>query len=162
MNRLWAPWRKEYVTRKMKERGCLFCEKFRSKVDRRNFVISRTRHSISLLNIYPYQNGHVMIAPKRHVKDLKNLNAGELLDLVNHLIWIQTLLQKAIRPGGFNIGINLGKVAGAGIASHIHIHIVPRWQGDHNFMPLIGQTKIISESLDSLYNRITHANKKTA
>jgi len=162
MNRLWAPWRRGYVTKKVKEKGCLFCSKQRSRNDAKNFVLARSHHAFSLLNIYPYHNGHVMIAPKRHVNDLDHLTAEELLDLTQHLILIKKRLKQVLHPSGFNVGINLGKAAGAGIIGHVHIHVVPRWEGDYNFMPVFSDTKIISDSLKSLYAQLAHVDKKTS
>ena len=162
MNRLWAPWRKKYVTHKVKVKGCLFCNALRSKNDKSNFVVSRSRHSFSMLNLYPYNNGHVMVVPVRHVDDLDKLNGAELLDLTQHLVRVKKLLKQTLKPEGFNIGINLGRGAGAGITSHVHIHIVPRWVGDNNFMPVLSSTKIISDSLESLYDQLIKASQKAS
>ena len=160
MNRLWAPWRKVYVTQKKKVKGCLFCNSFKSKNDKSNLVVSRSRHSFAMLNLYPYNNGHLMIVPVRHVDDLEKLNDSEIVDLNRHLISIKKLLKKTLKPDGFNIGMNLGRAAGAGITDHVHVHIVPRWAGDTNFMPVLSSTKIISDSLESLYEQLTQANSK--
>ena len=162
MNRLWAPWRKTYISRNKKAKGCLFCNSFKSKKDKNNFVVSRSQHSFAMLNLYPYNNGHLMVVPVRHVDDLEKLNDSELLDLNRHLIKIKKLLKKTLKPDGFNIGINLGRAAGAGITDHVHIHIVPRWVGDVNFMPVLSSTKIISDSLESLYEQLTKANSKSS
>ena len=160
MNRLWAPWRNAYVTKKKKEKGCLFCTKVRSKNDKSNFVLFRSAHAFSLLNLYPYHKGHVMVAPNRHVDDLDKLSDKELLDVTRHLLHVKRLLKKNLNPAGFNVGLNLGRAAGAGILGHVHIHIVPRWEGDYNFMPVLSGTQIISDSLKSLYGQLTHADKK--
>jgi len=104
-----------------------------------------------MLNLYPYNNGHVMVSPYRHVKSLELLSESELLDLMSLVNSTKVLLDKKLKPHGYNIGLNIGKIAGAGFAGHVHIHIVPRWTGDTNFMPLIAGTKIISESLDAMY-----------
>jgi len=153
MNRLWAPWRNKFVTiRKIK--GCLFCIK--GKKNARLFVIKRTGHSFAMLNIYPYNNGHIMVSPLRHVRDLKGLNDEELLDIIKLTRDIQKLLEKKLRPHGFNIGINTGKAAGAGYKGHLHIHIVPRWKGDSNFMPVIADTKVIPLSLKELYRLLVY------
>ncbi|MBI4970916.1 MAG: HIT domain-containing protein [Candidatus Omnitrophica bacterium] len=162
MNRLWAPWRKAYITHKVKIKGCLFCNALRCQNDKSNLVVRRTRHSFAMLNLYPYNNGHVMIVPARHVDDLDKLNEAELLDLTQLLIHVKKLLNQTMKPEGFNIGINLGKAAGAGITSHVHIHIVPRWVGDVNFMPALSSTKIISDSLQSSYEQLTQAHQKTS
>ena len=107
--------------------------------------------SFAMLNIYPYNSGHIMISPFRHVRDLKGLNDAELLDIIKLTRDMQVLLEKKLKPHGFNIGINTGKVAGAGYKDHLHIHIVPRWKGDSNFMPVIADTKVMPQSLKELY-----------
>lgn len=154
MDKLWAPWRSKYITSVKSIKGCIFCAKPKAKDDRSNYIVSRTPHSFSMLNIYPYNNGHIMIAPYRHVKDLNKLSEKEMLDLFNLLNESQELIARALKPDGFNIGINLGRAAGAGYKSHLHIHIVPRWVGDVNFMPVFTSTKVVSESLDALYSKL--------
>lgn len=151
MDRLWAPWRTEYISKVHSTKGCIFCSKPKQKDDKKNRVIERTRHSFSILNIYPYNNGHIMVVPFRHVDSLAKLSGEELADLMGLLNRTQDLLAKVLKPDGFNIGINMGRAAGAGVKGHIHIHVVPRWVGDVNFMPVFTSTKVISQSLDSLY-----------
>jgi ATP adenylyltransferase len=153
MDKLWAPWRINYVQGK-KSPGCLFC---RAK----DHLVFKTEYSFCLLNIFPYNNGHLMVSPKRHVKDLGQLKNDEVLDLIKALVLAKKLLTKILKPEGFNIGINSGSVAGAGIPGHLHIHIVPRWKGDTNFMPVLAQTKIISQSLEELLKKLRHAYAKT-
>ena len=148
MDKLWAPWRSKYIYSR-KRRGCIFCGMKISGKDKK-FVIGCSTHSYSMLNIYPYNNGHVMVAPKRHVKSLELLSAAELGDLIRLLNKTKTLIDKKLKPDGYNIGINIGKISGAGFPGHIHIHIVPRWIGDTNYMPVISGTKIISESLEAM------------
>lgn len=114
---------------------------------------------MAMLNIFPYNNGHIMVAPKRHLKTLQGLRDEEMLDLMKLLNIYQSKLEKLLKPDGFNIGINLGKVGGAGFAGHAHIHIVPRFIGDSNFMPILSNTKVISESLESLYKRLKSVDK---
>ncbi|MFA5085253.1 MAG: HIT domain-containing protein [Candidatus Omnitrophota bacterium] len=140
---LWAPWRSRYIYSRKKKK-CIFC-------DPKEYVLEKTKHSFSMLNIYPYNNGHVMVAPFRHVKSLEYLKAEELKDLMDLVVKTKKVLDKKIRPHGYNIGINIGKAAGAGFAGHVHIHIVPRWTGDTNFMPASCGTKVISESLDVMH-----------
>lgn len=148
MERLWAPWRSEFVRLKDKKK-CIFClKKGRSG---HKYIIKKSKFSFALLNKYPYNNGHVMVTPYRHVKDLKKLRGEELLDIIKLVNEMQRLLEKKLRPHGFNIGINIGKAGGAGYKDHVHIHIVPRWEGDTNFMPVIGNTKIVPQSLGELY-----------
>jgi ATP adenylyltransferase len=107
-----------------------------------------------MLNIYPYNNGHVMVAPFRHVRDLDKLKADELSDLMETVVRVKSLLDRKLKPHGYNIGINIGHVAGAGFAGHIHVHIVPRWKGDTNFMPVVADFKIVSESLKAMYRAL--------
>jgi len=151
MDSLWAPWRNVYVKAKPK-RKCLFClAGKKQKSDKNNLVLKRTKHSFSILNRYPYNNAHIMIAPYRHVKSLELLRDEELLDIVKLLNYTKKKIEKLLKPEGFNIGVNLGRIAGAGIPGHVHIHIVPRWGGDTNFMPAIANTKVISASLKESY-----------
>ena len=153
MDKLWAPWRSEYIKSK-KNKGCIFCLKSKLKNDKKNYIVSRGKYVFSMLNIFPYNNGHIMVAPYRHIKDLGKLNDNELIELMKHANKAMKSLKKVLNPCAFNVGINIGKAAGAGYADHLHIHIVPRWQGDTNFMPIICNTKVISEALDELYKRI--------
>lgn len=153
MDRLWAPWRKAYITRKHGKK-CIFCGVRRSKNNRFHFVLRRTSDSISLLNIFPYNPGHVLVAPKRHVSSLTQLKDDELLDLFRLVNEATKRIQKILKPSGMNIGLNLGRAAGAGIPGHVHVHIVPRWNGDSNFMPVIAGTKVLSESLESIHRRL--------
>lgn len=157
MNRLWAPWRIRYIKAK-KQKKCIFCSSL--KKEQKNYVIFRTRHSISILNIFPYNNGHTLIAPLRHIPEFTKLKEKEVLDLFQTLNKTKRLLDKVLKPDGYNIGINISKSAGAGVTGHIHIHIVPRWIGDTNFMPVIFDTKIISQSQDELYKQLKHAKSK--
>ena len=152
---LWAPWRKGYILRAYKMKTCIFCAALRERKDKKNFIVRRSKHAFAILNLYPYNNGHVMIVPNRHSDRFQGLRDDELLDLMHLQNEVLSLLEKKIKPHGINLGVNLGRTAGAGIAGHLHIHIVPRWTGDTNFMPLIGRVKVISESLSSLYARLT-------
>ncbi len=153
MDRLWAPWRINYITAK-KQKGCIFCRP-------RTYVIFSSAHSLCMLNRFPYNNGHVMISPKRHVDDISKLKQAELLDLFKSINTARKLLDKVLKPDGYNIGINLSRSAGAGITGHIHIHIVPRWQGDTNFMPALYNTRVISQSLGELEKRLKAAHAKS-
>lgn len=156
MDRLWAPWRKVYIRPEKKtRRGCLFCGLLKEKRDVRNYILKKTPHSFAILNLYPYNNGHTLIVPRRHVADLAEMSAEEKLDLLSLCEEIQTAIRKRMRAHGFNVGLNLGAFAGAGIPEHLHLHIVPRWKGDANFMPVVARTKVISESLKSVYQEIS-------
>lgn len=161
MEKLWAPWRVKYITKVIRgTKGCVFCAIFKERKDKKNFIIVRTKHAYSVLNIYPYNNGHVLIVPNHHIDDLSKLKREERNDLMDLLEATKVLLDGIMDPDGYNIGINLGKAAGAGFPDHLHIHMVPRWQGDINFMPVTGHTKVISQSLKSLHEKLLKAHKK--
>jgi ATP adenylyltransferase len=154
MDKIWAPWRKAYIRPDKKSQpGCLFCRlwKDRPSRDAQNYVLKRSHHNFAVLNLYPYNNGHVMIVPARHVDRVGKLTDQEQLDWLALYEEVTAALEKTLKPHGFNAGINFGRFAGAGIPKHLHFHIVPRWKGDVNFMPVIAGTKVISESLDSVY-----------
>lgn len=153
MERLWAPWRNKYVSARKPFAGCLFCRVQRQspKKGPGNLIVGRSRHSFAMLNLYPYTNGHLMLVPKRHADSLEKLKDDERLDLLKLLDRSVAALKKSFHPQGFNVGMNLGKAAGAGIPDHIHIHVVPRWLGDTNFMPLIGNVKVIPDSLQRVH-----------
>lgn len=148
MDKIWAPWRSKYIYLR-KKKGCIFCNNKAGNKNNRH-VIDRSRYSFSMLNLYPYNNGHVMVAPYRHVKSLELLSSAEMADLMKLVNKTKVKIDKALKPDGYNIGINLGKIGGAGYAGHLHIHIVPRWAGDTNFMPILSGTKVVSESLDAM------------
>lgn len=153
MDKLWAPWRSKYIYLR-KRKGCIFCVNAKEKHDRNHYVIARSKHAFAMLNIYPYNTGHVMVAPYRHVGGLDRLSDAELLDVMKLVNETKVTIDKRLKPHGYNIGANYGKVGGAGFAGHVHIHIVPRWAGDTNFMPIVGQTKIVSESLDAVFKAL--------
>ena len=157
MDRLWAPWRIKYIRAHKKQRGCIFCKAVKSA--KHDYVIFITTHSIAMLNIFPYNNGHIMVTPKRHTAELTKLTGPEALDLFGAICKAKKILDKTLKPQGYNIGMNISPSAGAGIVGHLHIHIVPRWVGDTNFMPVVHQTKVISESLDELYRQLKKALK---
>lgn len=161
MDKLWAPWRATYVTKIIKDtKGCVFCKILKEKKDEKNFILIRTDYSHAVLNIYPYNNGHLLLLPNRHVNDLAKLKRDERLDLFDLLDRAKSLLDKTIKPAGYNVGINLGRVAGAGFPGHVHIHLVPRWKGDVNFMPVTANTRVISQSLKVLYKKLYDANAR--
>jgi len=156
MERLWAPWRIEYI-RRPKETGCILCQKPRENDDQANFILYRGENNFVILNAFPYNPGHLMIAPYRHIanpQDLTDDEAMEHFDLVKKSL---RLLKQVLKPDGFNLGLNVGKIAGAGIEEHLHTHIVPRWQGDTNFMPVLSNTRVISEGLAATYKRLKAA-----
>ena len=152
MKYLWAPWRMDYILRK-KKRECFFCRNLKEKKSKKNLVLVQGESVFVVMNKYPYTNGHLMIVPKRHTVDLEQLDNNELKELFDLLKTSIRVLKSSLRPHGFNIGMNIGKVGGAG-EDHLHIHLVPRWTGDTNFMPVIGETKIISEYLEETYQKL--------
>lgn len=160
MDKLWAPWRSKYIyLRNIK--GCIFCKNPKDTADKNSsYIIEKTKYSVSMLNIYPYNNGHIMVFPKRHVKDIEKLTKDEYIDLMELVISSKVLLDKVLKPHGYNIGINVGEVGGAGFKNHLHFHVVPRWTGDTNFMPILAGTKIVSESLKDMCGRLIGAKKK--
>ena len=153
MYRLWAPWRLKYITGD-REKECIFCKKPRENKDNENFILLRGKKCFVMLNLFPYNNGHLMVAPYRHISSIEDMNFEEQKEMINLTSRMVILLRKVMHPEGFNIGMNLGKSAGAGIVDHIHLHIVPRWTGDSNFMPLLSETKVISEALEETYKKL--------
>ena len=150
---LWAPWRIEFITAPKAE-GCFLCDKGSpaagadAVVDEGNLVIARGQHVYVLMNAFPYNSGHLMVAPYRHVADLTDLNAGELAEMAVMTVEAERVLKAAMFPQGFNIGYNLGTAGGAGVPGHVHCHIVPRWSGDTNFMPVLGNTRVVPQALE--------------
>ncbi len=153
MEQLWAPWRMEYIE-KPKKADCILCQKPKENNDEANLILFRGQSNFVILNAFPYNPGHLMVAPYRHIANLPDLadeEAREHFDLVKKSL---ELLEETLKPAGFNIGLNIGKVAGAGIEGHLHTHIVPRWQGDANFMPVLSDTRVISEALTATYRKL--------
>ena len=153
MKTLWAPWRISYVEVKQPE-SCIFCGKSAESDDEINLILYRDSLAFIILNAFPYNNGHLMIAPYRHVATLADLTDEEKLQIMQLADKAIILLSRAMSPDGFNVGINLGKTAGAGIADHIHLHVVPRWNGDTNFMPVVADTKVLPEALAATYKKL--------
>jgi len=159
MRTLWAPWRAEYIycaggQHSAGRRHCLFCNLLKTNDDVQNLILHRGRRAFVVMNRFPYNNGHVMVAPTRHTANLETLSVEESAELFKLVQKSLGVLRRAVRPQGFNVGANLGRVAGAGVVGHAHIHIVPRWLGDVNFMPLLSETKVISEHLSETYARL--------
>ncbi len=159
MDVLWSPWRYDYIKADKSSTddssGCVFCDILKSPAsDEEKFILHRAGHSFVILNVYPYISGHLMVVPYAHLADLDQADkeiTDELMDLTKHC---QTALREAYQPQGFNLGMNLGKAAGAGVAEHFHLHILPRWVGDANFMTAIGETRTIPESLKTTYQKL--------
>lgn len=154
MQHIWAPWRLQYIQSVGKEEGCFFCHHLKSKQDKKNLVLFRTKHSFCVLNLFPYSNGHLMVAPRKHTGTLDTLTEKELADILITTRLGKRILKKALNADGFNIGMNIGRVAGAGVEHHVHLHIVPRWHGDTNYMPVIAGTKVIPEAIEKTYEKL--------
>ena len=151
---LWAPWRMAYIASVRKPTSCIFCSKPAQRRDAVNLVLHRGHYGFVMMNLFPYNSGHLMVAPYEHVKTLEELSAEAALELFALTTLSIRALRVEIRPEGFNIGINLGRVSGAGIEDHLHLHIVPRWNGDTNFMPLFAETRVIPEHLKDTYRKL--------
>jgi len=155
MDQLWAPWRLAYITKAIAPADgddCFICRGLAGSDDRKNLIVERSRHSVVVLNRFPYNNGHLLVAPKAHKARLDDLTNDEVLDLQAAVTRMVAVLEMLIKPDGFNVGLNLGKVAGAGLPGHLHWHVVPRWNGDTNFMTTVSDTRVISQSLEALYD----------
>jgi len=150
---LWAPWRMEYILGK-REPGCPFCPPEINLPDEKRLILYVDDYTIVIMNKFPYNSGHLLVSPRRHVPELDDLSHEELLGLQLTTRLCLGILRQVLRPDGFNIGLNLGKVAGAGIPEHLHVQIVPRWEGDVNFMTVFGEVRVISEHLISTYRRL--------
>ncbi len=153
MKSLWAPWRMEYILEHRKTGQCIFCPK-EEQSDLERLILHRSSFSLVMLNRYPYAYGHLMVAPTRHVQEISKLNPEEMADILRNLGKSVDILKEAFNPNGFNVGMNLGEEAGAGIPHHIHLHIIPRWRGDTNFMPTMADIRIIPEHLQKTFERL--------
>jgi len=157
MDRLWSPWRSQYIQTfgtAEEGKGCVFCDALASRQDDERYLVRRHRRCFTMLNLYPYNSGHLLIIPNSHVSsfhDLEDDAYREMTEVVRD--WLR-VLEKVMRPQGFNFGSNIGRVGGAGIDQHVHMHVVPRWSGDANFMPVIGDTKVISESMSDTMHKL--------
>ncbi len=151
MNKLWSPWRSQYIDSikdKSNSQICVLCNSAHQDLDKEdNLLIAKGKFTFTVLNLYPYNNGHLMIVPNRHINDFLQLTNDESIEIMQKLQLAEKALKIVLKPEGFNIGANLGKVSGAGLDEHIHFHIVPRWNGDTNFMPVLGEVKVISQDL---------------
>ena len=151
MDRLWAPWRIDYI-KSEKEKGCIFCDKPAEGDDHSMLILYRGENSFVIMNLYPYNNGHLMIAPYQHTDSTHELNSSSRSEIMELADQIMTIQKNIMNADGFNYGANIGYSGGAGIADHIHFHIVPRWTGDTNFMPVLGHTKVQMQGLQETYN----------
>lgn len=153
MDPIWAPWRIDYI-RMEKPAGCILCDKPREDRDEANYILHRAERNFIMLNAYPYNPGHLLIVPYRHVSSAEHLPSEDLHEHVELIARGLAVLREALAPAGFNTGMNLGRSAGAGIDDHVHSHIVPRWQGDSNFMPVLADTRVIPEALADTYRQL--------
>ena len=153
---LWAPWRLEYVARADEDEGCVFCRAAAAD-DEAAHVVRRGEHAFALLNRFPYASGHLMVAPFRHEADFSALSSDEAVDVHRLAATAMGALAQTMRPQGFNLGWNLGRIAGAGVVDHVHLHVVPRWAGDTNFMPVLADAKVIPEALEETRRKLADA-----
>jgi len=152
MKKIWAPWRMIYI-RGQREGGCLFCQISGEKRDEENLILHAGETTFVVMNRFPYNNGHLMVVPRRHCTDVESLEAQEIEELFHLLKLSIRILETSLAPDGYNVGINLGKAAGAGM-EHLHLHVVPRWSGDSNFMPVLSDTKVIPELVEQTYRKL--------
>lgn len=160
IERLWTPWRMEYILDNSKSSRCVFCHKPKEDDDRTNLILHRGKKSFVIMNRYPYNNGHLLITPYSHVGDMEGLSEEELCEMTIEMQRSIGILKKVMNPDGFNMGMNLGKAAGSGIDDHIHLHIVPRWKGDTNFMPVLSDVRVMPEHLDDTYMKLLELYKE--
>jgi ATP adenylyltransferase len=154
MEILWAPWRMEYVAASNEKGACIFCPGNDRGRDEERLILFVGDRSIVLMNRYPYISGHLLVAPVRHVSTIEALTDEEKLDLINMVEKAVGILTKAMNPGGFNVGLNLGRIAGAGVEDHLHFHVVPRWSGDTNYMTVMGEVRVIPEHIRATYKKL--------
>ena len=160
MDRLWTPWRYGYVSSAKPagaDGGCIFCEMAASSDDRGNYIVLRAERNFAMLNLYPYTSGHLMIAPYEHIATLEGAPQETLEEMMRLTARAEKALRQAYRPDGLNIGMNLGEAAGAGVAGHIHMHVLPRWTGDGSFMTTVAETRVLPETLETAYERLKTA-----
>ena len=154
MDYLWSPWRYCYIADASKNEGCIFCEAVAAKDDPRWLIVFRGQRNFVILNRYPYTSGHVMVVPYAHAADLTATHPETLSEMMGIAQRVQAGLERTYHPEGYNLGINLGRAAGAGITGHLHMHILPRWNGDSNFMTVVGETRVEPEELSTTYEKL--------
>lgn len=157
MNYLWSPWRMSYIENHSKEEQCVFCAALASEDDPKNLIVTRGERAFVILNRYPYTSGHLMVVPFQHCSSLEQLDSQTRADIMELTNQATLVLRTVYNPQGFNLGMNIGEAAGAGIAEHIHLHIVPRWGGDTNFMSSLADTRVLPEALEDTYHRVQSA-----
>lgn len=156
MNRIWAPWRMTYISGEP-EQGCIFCLRELAEQDTARQVLFRGQHAFVMMNRFPYTNGHMMVAPYRHSADLAAFDDVEVVEMHRLVCVARDVLVQVSRPDGFNVGLNIGRAAGAGITDHLHYHIVPRWNGDTNFMPVFADVRVVPQHLEETYRLLRQA-----
>ena len=154
MKHIWSPWRMKYIEKNEKEQGCVFCNAQAKEDSAANLIIFRGQRAFVILNLYPYTSGHLMVIPFEHIATLEELNPAIRAEMMELTSQCMSVLRKAYNPQGFNMGANIGEAAGAGVPGHVHIHIVPRWGGDTNFMSTLGETRVLPESIEDTYKRV--------
>lgn len=154
MDYLWTPWRYRYVAQAGKDEGCIFCAAQAANDDPGRKIVHRAQHNFLILNLYPYTTGHSMIVPYKHVADLAGCSAESLAEMMMLAQRMQVALEKIYKPEGFNLGMNLGRCAGAGVTGHVHLHVLPRWTGDSSFMTTVGETRLHPEELEETYRKL--------
>ncbi|HEV09642.1 MAG: HIT family hydrolase [Sulfurihydrogenibium sp.] len=154
MERLYSPWRSQYIEGLSKSEGCFLCDALKENNDEKNLILYRGKKAFVIMNLFPYNAGHLMVCPNEHIGDFTSIDEETLCEISLLTQKMVKLLKLVLKPDGFNIGYNLGKAAGAGLESHIHNHIVPRWVGDTNFMPAIGEVRVISQDLREIYSKL--------
>lgn len=164
MEKIWSPWRSQYIEsfkeKKCKDTGCVFCDALTDKNTEESLLLHRDENTFVVMNLYPYNNGHLMVVPNRHLSDFTELSEIEHAEIMKNVKKAILALKEVMKPHGFNYGANIGKAAGAGIDTHLHFHIVPRWNGDTNFMPVLGEVKLISQDLMITKNKLIKAFEK--
>jgi ATP adenylyltransferase len=153
MKFLWAPWRLAYI-KGAREKECIFCIKPKASEDKKNLILYRGKHNFVILNLYPYNNGHVMVVPYSHADSILKITKEETEEMMSLTQKCVEVLDRELKPHGYNIGMNIGTCAGAGIEAHIHMHIVPRWNGDTNYMPVVGKTKVMAQTVEATYDTL--------
>jgi len=157
MDHLWSPWRYQYIQSAQPAASCIFCDKAAANEDEKNLIVYRARHNFIILNLYPYTSGHLMIAPYQHVATVSEASDDTLQEMILLARDAERHLRAIYRPHGFNMGMNIGEAAGAGVAGHIHLHVLPRWTGDANFLSTVGETRVMPEDLSVTWSKLTAA-----
>lgn len=157
MDIMYTPWRYDYVSTVDERKGCIFCDKAAEDDDRENLIVMRAERCLAILNLYPYSSGHTMVAPYKHTGTIEELDADTLTEMMTVAQTLMGAIRSSFNNEGFNIGINIARIAGAGITEHVHMHVVPRWAGDANFMPVVSGTRVLPLSLEEVWERLTSA-----